>query len=99
MGYKELNTRGLELWKLLMTLRTSKPLMLFVNLEPSKDCGVFEPKRLKKLKPTTCLNLRNKCFGYMYIRQRNIPFIIESAEKKKKKKTNKKKSTLRCYPS
>merc|ERR1712137_1370720 len=27
-----------------------------------KRLWVFEPKRLRKLKPTTCLNLRNKCF-------------------------------------
>merc|ERR1711944_191664 len=38
-------------------LKNFKAFNAILNLEPSKDCGVFEPKRLRKLKPTTCLNL------------------------------------------
>merc|ERR1712157_639881 len=58
-----LNVRGSEPWKLQMTLRTSKPLMLSVNPELSHDYGELEPRRLRKLKPTICQNLKNKLLG------------------------------------
>merc|ERR1712203_1033715 len=60
MPIKGIERKRLRAMEVTDDLKNFKAFNLFVNPEPSHDYGELEPRRLRKLKPTICQNLRNK---------------------------------------